>query len=633
MNATNHETPSTITAADDSPGRHPGDVFAAIASLINSAESARARVDAIAELLAEEFDAAASLVSIAAGSEDLTAASIHGSEDAKQAWTRTLQPVSLDAHANGVRIARLYAGNGAAPSLAVLAAPIAGPNGDSVGGVALACPCETAERADRLLNTLHAACAQAGAVIHAKTLPSRNAAPIDDFARVYAKAGSYTSMRHFAFAVANAFRNKLGCEQASMGIVRNDGSIRVLCVSGLDEVKRRTPGAHRIEQAMGECADAERTLLAQPGERWDENTSGGRNFLHEKWRADTGDACVASFPIMSDDGALGVISVRRAGSNPFRQGEIEAAEKLVAPLAGALPLVQRATTSTPKRVAGDVKRSIRWTFSPASLVGKCVAATLIAAIVFFALSTREHRVTMPATVIADSAHTIAVPIPGRIDQVLVKAGDTVRPGQLIARMDTSDLQAEIAGLDAEISRLTVTRQASAGQRDPAAASIAAAEAAALRARRDLLSSRVEAASIVAPSAGVVVGDRPELMAGRVVPIGHAICSIVDPDELSIELRSADGASLALPVGSRVTFITHARPETPGETTLDSVTNVASQKESGSAFLASAALPGDQDWLRPGMTGVARVDAGRKANWWLATHKIADAARLNFWFHQ
>ena len=39
----------------------------------------------------------------------------------------------------------------------------------------------------------------------------------------------------------------------------------------------------------------------------------------------------------------------------------------------------------------------------------------------------------------------------------------------------------------------------------------------------------------------------------------------------------------------------------------------------------------ETWWRPGMTGVARLDAGRQPLWWLATRRLLDFARLQLWW--
>jgi hypothetical protein len=38
----------------------------------------------------------------------------------------------------------------------------------------------------------------------------------------------------------------------------------------------------------------------------------------------------------------------------------------------------------------------------------------------------------------------------------------------------------------------------------------------------------------------------------------------------------------------------------------------------------------QSWWRPGMSGVAQVDAGRKNIVWLLTHRLIDLVRMKLW---
>lgn len=39
----------------------------------------------------------------------------------------------------------------------------------------------------------------------------------------------------------------------------------------------------------------------------------------------------------------------------------------------------------------------------------------------------------------------------------------------------------------------------------------------------------------------------------------------------------------------------------------------------------------QDWIRPGMSGVVKIDAGKRSILWILTHKVVDFLRLYFWW--
>jgi hypothetical protein len=43
------------------------------------------------------------------------------------------------------------------------------------------------------------------------------------------------------------------------------------------------------------------------------------------------------------------------------------------------------------------------------------------------------------------------------------------------------------------------------------------------------------------------------------------------------------------------------------------------------------LESPEPWWRPGMTGLARIDAGRQNILWLMTRRAVDALRLKLWW--
>jgi HlyD family secretion protein len=56
---------------------------------------------------------------------------------------------------------------------------------------------------------------------------------------------------------------------------------------------------------------------------------------------------------------------------------------------------------------------------------------------------------------------ISAKIPGRIKEVLVNEGDTVNPGQVVARLDTEELEASLRQAEAQIQQAQETRRAAA----------------------------------------------------------------------------------------------------------------------------------------------------------------------------
>jgi len=620
-------SPASSDHADAS--RESGaDIFAALSRVGSGGAAPRQRVAEVAQAFRASYSAAGVYIVASVAGEDFEITEPSGDPLADE-WARTLRPASLEANAHGTRVARVYGGAGGAPEAVVLAAPLAAGSGGPLGGVAIACGCASRDHAERLLAHFRGACAQAAGVLTGPGPAKETKASHDELARVFSKAGEYESLTRFAYAATNAIRSKLGCDQAALGVV-DRGRVSVRCVSGLDEVNRRSPGVHRMQQAMAECADRCAAVITQPGDRWDTEGRGIASPLHERWRGAAGGACVASLPILAGDRVVAVLSLRRPEHRPFTQGEIETTTKLIEPLGGALPLVAEATRSATSRAARQCRRGVVWAAKPGSWGRKLLLLLVGAAVAWIAIGDTTYRVTVPASVIAEREHAVAAPIAGRIERVLVKAGQTVTAGDTVAVFDTSDLDLELRQVEADLARALAGLNASAGEGEISSAAVAAADSRALRARRDLLRERIERAVIAAPTDGLVVGDRPELLAGRFVAVGDPLFTIADSSGFSLELRVPDGVITDVAHGAAVRFASHARPEDPGRTTLAEVQPVATERDGKRVFVASAALPTDQPWLRPGMEGVAMVEVGDRPIWWIATHRVVDAARLNFW---
>ena len=113
-------------------------------------------------------------------------------------------------------------------------------------------------------------------------------------------------------------------------------------------------------------------------------------------------------------------------------------------------------------------------------------------------------------------------------------------------------------------------------------------------------------------------------------LGEPIYIIANNDTwlLSLEISQSDVDELAPSVSGE--FSADARPEERHECTLTRVLPHAEERRGRTVFIAEADLPGNQEWLRPGMEGVARIEIGRRSVFWVLTHDPIEAMRRNFW---
>ena len=130
-------------------------------------------------------------------------------------------------------------------------------------------------------------------------------------------------------------------------------------------------------------------------------------------------------------------------------------------------------------------------------------------------------------------HQVHAGVPGKILAVYVKEGDTVRNGQVMARLQSMNA----ASASEEAAEQVASSQAEVFSAELRHSGLGAALAAQQAARRSSAIAREQGAQLAvrAPVAGVVATSDPESLLNRDVTTGETLLTIVDPSRLIARL--------------------------------------------------------------------------------------------------
>ena len=242
-----------------------------------------------------------------------------------------------------------------------------------------------------------------------------------------------------------------------------------------------------------------------------------------------------------------------------------------------------------------------------------------------------YPIDAASEIVTDSTRVISAQFDGHIDKVLVSAGDEVAQGQTMAVLDTRDLvQQRLENLN-DLTRFG----AEVGK---AQAAGALADAQINQARADEAKARVEQfdyllsqADCVAPFKGVVVeGERRDLL-NAPIRKGERIFRIAKVEGLYLMLAVSERDIRDVAVGSTGEVTLLSRPDQQVRFRVAAINPVGQVKgQEGNQFLVRAAIvQAPEGWWRPGMTGMAKVDAGSRQVFWMLTHRLADFIRMKF----
>jgi len=616
-----------VQSGDGEPRLTHPRALAQLLSLGDGSPSREAFARESARLLGAHFASPAALVSLRAGARDLDARFLEDEQD--DTWIGPLDDLLLEVRREPLTIARLYESprHGYA---ALVAAPIPAEDGGVAGAFATLAPCPTPEALPALAAEADAAAIAVGAALSACDRRAPAAADDARLAGAVARAAHYADLTEFAFALTNNLRTRLGVERVVFG-VPSRGRVRLVALSGLDTIKTRSPGTRVIAQALEEAADLRRTVCAQRDDDWNEQKCSTGHGLHNAWRDSIGGTAVLSVPLVAGDEVVAVVGIRAQRDRSFVPDDIRAIEQMLAPFAAAVPIVARAGRSAFRHVADDAAAAVRSLFAPTAIGRKLAALVAVAATVWFLAGVMPYRVAAETTLAAADVTRLTVPFEAALAELAVEPGERVAAGQVVAVMDTARLRVEAAEARAELRAHTLERDAALTAGDHTLSALADARADLAAARLATLESRIASAAIRAPADGLLIRGDVAQRLGEVFPLGETLFEFAPDAAVRWEIAVPEHAADEVRPGMTASFSPAARPGASAELTVRTLAPAAETRDGRTVVIATAEaeLGAAPAWLRPGMSGVSRVDAGPRPVWWVALHRVTDALHTVF----
>jgi RND family efflux transporter MFP subunit len=241
-----------------------------------------------------------------------------------------------------------------------------------------------------------------------------------------------------------------------------------------------------------------------------------------------------------------------------------------------------------------------------------------------------YRVGAPATVEGRVQRAAVAPFDGFIQESAVRAGDRVKAGDLLARLDDRDLRLEEAKWQAQAEVAERKAREALARSAAVAVQLARAESDEAQAQLALVRGRLERAAVTAPFDGVVVrGDLTQQL-GAPVEQGKVLFEVAPLDAWRVVLQVDERDVLQVRQGAAGELVLSGLPGERHRITVAKVAPVALAEEGRNAFRVEAEVQGASPLIQPGMEGVGKVEAGERSLAWIAFHRIFDWMRYTLW---
>jgi RND family efflux transporter MFP subunit len=241
----------------------------------------------------------------------------------------------------------------------------------------------------------------------------------------------------------------------------------------------------------------------------------------------------------------------------------------------------------------------------------------------------DYRVPAKAVLEGEIQRSVVAPFEGYIAQAYIRAGQTVKKGQLLAKLDDRDLLVEKQKWSSEFEQNDRKYRDSLARRERSQARIMAAQVAQTEAQLTLVEDKLARARIIAPFDGVVVtGDLSQLF-GSPVERGKLLFEVAPLDAYRVILKVDERDIRDVAVGQTGAIVLAGLS---AETMPLDVVNIsiAEAEEGQNYFRVEAKLRDGTVRLRPGMEGVGKINVGERKLIWIWTHRFTDWLRMVAW---
>ena len=408
--------------------------------------------------------------------------------------------------------------------------------------------------------------------------------------------------------LVNAVREQLQVTGVALAMNQGHGRCRISARSGLSEADAGAQSTRIMQEAFDECLMRERTSVFPPTD------AGNRDALlaHQQLAAHIRALRLITVPLVTSDGEqMGAWMVIDNEATQPESALRRLLELSAEQVADTLRVVRRADSFFARRRprGSGLRRLIQ-----ASLVLAVICAVLLLPV--------PHKISCHCAAEPDVRRYVVAPHAGLLEKSLVKAGDVVRRGQLLATMDGRDIAWELAGLEAERAAARKQQDTALIDGDIGASQRAALEWQQVEARRHVLQRQRSQLELTSPVDGIVLDGHLERVENAPVTIGQPLFEVAPLSPVTVEVAIADEDYAHVDAGFSVD-VTFDGISTTFAGVIDAIRPRSEIRDAENVFIATVILDNPDEQLRPGMKGHARVTGRTRSLGWTLFHKSAE----------
>jgi len=416
-----------------------------------------------------------------------------------------------------------------------------------------------------------------------------------------------------AIILVNRLRKLFGASQIGLALNQKGGRGKVIAVSDVEQFDSNSAAGKLLSSAINQAINYKGNVV------WPEHDPAqpsAHTLPLQQYGESISASSVAAIQLTDlNDEPTGSLLISREG------GALTDQQLAYMQRVGKLAFSQYESVARANRSAGEVVRDM---VTPRSWSKTTKLAALVFSIAM--LIPLPYRVKCDCSVQPTSRRFIAAPYHGILEKSLVKAGEIVTEGQVVARMDGRQLRIELAGLKAEHKGARRKSDSSRAIGEVAQSQIAKMEMRRLAAEIELTQTRMQDLEVRSPINGIIVSGDLEKAQGAPLETGQTLFEVAPLEKMVAEIGVPESEIQYVNNDDTVTLKLNAFPFQSWTGKVERIHPGTEVIDDQTVFVTEVELDNEQGLLKPGMEGAAKISTHWTPLGWNLFHNTWENVR-------
>lgn len=424
------------------------------------------------------------------------------------------------------------------------------------------------------------------------------------------------------FETVNELRQRLDCAKTAIGLV-NHANIKLVALSEAATFEKHTTLSKAYLHAMEEVHDIGKLI------QYDDATPNLNYPMHQALAQISGADSIVSCPLFEGGRVIGALVLERTAKG-FDTSDVVLVESFSEMVAPIIAQRKEAEKSSIARLLDEGKSVLAKLFGPKHLIWKTAALAFILLVLVLKFVQIEYRVTAKTVIEGEVQRAISAPFDGFVKESFVRAGDTVKQGQLLASLDERDLLIEKSRWSSERDQYENRLRESMATHDLVSIQVLSAQLNQAEAELNLVNKKIGYSKLIAPFDGLVVSGDLSQQISAPIEVGKKLFEIAPLSSYRVILQVDEREIRHIKIAQSGQLVVTGIAGEPIPLKIQKITPVATAQDGRNFFRVEAHIAEASKRLRPGMEGVGKIETGRRSLWWILMHSFTDWLRLSLW---